>query len=48
MGGDVWTLYADPARTKSLATADKPGELLATIPDRDAEAQSRAAARKGY
>ncbi|WP_328689850.1 hypothetical protein OHA74_12175 [Streptomyces phaeochromogenes] len=48
MGGDVWTLYADPARTKSLATADNPGELLATIPDRDAEAQSRAAARKGY
>lgn len=48
MGGDVWTLYADPARTKSLARADNPGELLATIPDRDAEAQSRAAARKGY
>ncbi|MDX3020034.1 hypothetical protein [Streptomyces acidiscabies] len=48
MGGDVWTLYADPARTKFLARADSPGELLATIPDRDAEAQSRAAARKGY
>ncbi|WP_412075496.1 hypothetical protein ACLF6K_06120 [Streptomyces xanthophaeus] len=48
MGGDVWTLYADPARTKSLARADNPGELLATIPDRDAEAQSLAAARKGY
>ncbi|MFI8089107.1 hypothetical protein ACIF9R_12430 [Streptomyces sp. NPDC086080] len=48
MGGDVWTLYADPARTKSLARAASPGELLATIPDRDAEAQSRAAARKGY
>ncbi|ELP65937.1 hypothetical protein ACOT81_38635 [Streptomyces sp. WI04-05B] len=48
MGGDVWTLYADPTRTKCLATVDNPGELLATIPDRDAEAQSRAAARKGY
>ncbi|MFD4475938.1 hypothetical protein ACFWPU_07465 [Streptomyces sp. NPDC058471] len=48
MGGDVWTLYADPARTKSLARAANPGELLATIPARDAEAQARAAARKGY
>ncbi|MEU9167795.1 hypothetical protein AB0D34_08370 [Streptomyces sp. NPDC048420] len=48
MGGDVWTLYADPARTKSLARAASPGELLATIPARDAEAQARAAARKGY
>ncbi|MFC8125474.1 hypothetical protein [Streptomyces sp. NPDC057302] len=48
MGGDVWTLYADPARTKSLARADTPGELLATIPARDAEAQARAAARKDY
>ncbi|MGW0901084.1 hypothetical protein ACWD0G_29610 [Streptomyces goshikiensis] len=48
MGGDVWILYADPARTKSLARADDPGELLATIPDRDAEAQPRAAARKDY
>ncbi|MCJ0875639.1 hypothetical protein [Streptomyces sp. AP-93] len=48
MGGDVWTLYADPACTKSLARADNPGELLATIPHRDAEAQSRAGALKGY
>ncbi|MFM9477327.1 hypothetical protein ACKI1U_25420 [Streptomyces scabiei] len=48
MGGDVWTLYADPARTKSLARAASPGELLATIPARDTEAQARAAARKGY
>ncbi|MDQ1031295.1 hypothetical protein QF035_008877 [Streptomyces umbrinus] len=48
MGGDVWTLYADSARTKSLARAANPGELLATIPARDAEAQARAAARKGY
>lgn len=48
MGGDVWTLYADPARTKSLAKADNPGELLSTIPARDAEAQARAAVRKGY
>lgn len=48
MGGDVWTLYADPARTKSLARAASPGEILATIPARDAEAQARAAARKGY
>ncbi|MER6367108.1 hypothetical protein ABT255_01800 [Streptomyces mirabilis] len=48
MGGDVWTLYADPARTKSLARAESPGELLATIPARDAEVQARAAARKGY
>ncbi|MGW0538531.1 hypothetical protein [Streptomyces sp. NPDC003032] len=48
MGGDVWTLYADPARTKSLARAANPGELLATIPARDAEAQARATARKGY
>ncbi|MFI5702642.1 hypothetical protein ACIA78_21665 [Streptomyces xanthochromogenes] len=38
MGGDVWTLYADPARTKSLARAASPGELLATVPARDAEA----------
>ncbi|MFD7661279.1 hypothetical protein [Streptomyces sp. NPDC059788] len=48
MGGDVWTLYADPARTKRLARAANPGELLATIPARDAEAQAREAARKGY
>ncbi|MFJ2419278.1 hypothetical protein [Streptomyces brevispora] len=48
MGGDVWTLYVDPARTKSLARAASPGELLATIPARDAEAQARAAAGKGY
>ncbi|MFM9540003.1 hypothetical protein [Streptomyces turgidiscabies] len=46
MGGDVWTLYADPARTKSLARAASPGELLATIPTRDAEAQARVAARQ--
>ncbi|MFJ5071699.1 hypothetical protein ACIQC7_35315 [Kitasatospora sp. NPDC088556] len=38
MGGDVWTLYADPARTKPLAWATSAGELLATIPARDAEA----------
>ncbi|MDL5199649.1 hypothetical protein [Streptomyces sp. ALI-76-A] len=48
MGGDVWALYADPARTKALARAASPGELLATIPVRDAEAQARAAALKGY
>ncbi|MFK0154132.1 hypothetical protein ACIQVK_18925 [Streptomyces sp. NPDC090493] len=48
MSGDVWTLYADPARTKSLARAANAGELLATIPARDAEVQARAAARKGY
>lgn len=48
MGGDVWTLYADPARTKSLARADNAGELLATIPARDTEVQARAGARKDY
>ncbi|MFD9868518.1 hypothetical protein ACFXI8_27120 [Streptomyces niveus] len=48
MGGDVWTLYADPARTQSLARAESPGELLGTIAARDAEAQARAAAHKGY
>ncbi|MFE7116566.1 hypothetical protein ACFU99_14255 [Streptomyces sp. NPDC057654] len=46
MGGDVWTLYADPTRTDPLARAASPGELLATIPSRDAEAQACAAARK--
>ncbi|MEV8601073.1 hypothetical protein AB0465_14480 [Streptomyces griseoviridis] len=46
MSGDVWTLYADPARTKSLAKAASPGELLATIPVRDVEAQARATSRK--
>ncbi|MFD8609483.1 hypothetical protein [Streptomyces sp. NPDC059631] len=48
MGGDVWTLYADPARTKPLAWAASAGELLATLPTRDAKGQDRAAARKGY
>ncbi|KOT51152.1 MULTISPECIES: hypothetical protein [Streptomyces] len=48
MGGDVWTLYADPAHTKPLARAANAGELLATIPARDAKAQAHAAARKGY
>ncbi|NEA15415.1 hypothetical protein [Streptomyces halstedii] len=48
MGGDVWTLYADHARTEPLATATSASELLATIPARDAEASERAAARKGY
>lgn len=48
MGGDVWTLYADPTRTKSVARADNAAELLASIPDRDAEAQARAAACKDY
>ncbi|WP_327357770.1 hypothetical protein [Streptomyces sp. NBC_01304] len=48
MGGDVWTLYADQARTKFLASAASPGELLATVPARDAEASEQAAARKGY
>ncbi|MCM2392627.1 hypothetical protein [Streptomyces albipurpureus] len=48
MGGDVWTLYADPARAKSLARAASAGELLATIPARDAEARARVAARKGH
>ncbi|NUQ96134.1 MAG: hypothetical protein HOY79_06070 [Streptomyces sp.] len=48
MGSDVWTLYADEARTKSLARAASPDELLAAIPARDAESQARAAARKGY
>ncbi|MFD4247840.1 hypothetical protein ACFWP3_40625 [Streptomyces sp. NPDC058525] len=37
MGGDVWTLYADPARTKPLARAASAAEILATIPARDAE-----------
>ncbi|MFF3697404.1 hypothetical protein [Streptomyces sp. NPDC002221] len=39
LGGDVWTLYADIGRTKSLAHADKAAEILALIPDLDAEAQ---------
>ncbi|MEW1548425.1 hypothetical protein [Streptomyces tsukubensis] len=46
MGGDVWTLYADPTHTKPLARATSAGELLATIPARDAEAQAHAATRK--
>ncbi|MFJ2778180.1 hypothetical protein [Kitasatospora sp. NPDC087315] len=48
MGGDVWTLYADQARTKPLARAASADELIATIPARDAEAQARAAARGSY
>ncbi|MGW6602852.1 hypothetical protein [Streptomyces sp. NPDC055036] len=47
MGGDVWTLHADPARSKSLDRAASPVELLATMPARDAEAQARAAAPQG-
>lgn len=48
MGGDVWILYADRACTKPLAKATSPDELLVTIPARDAAAQARAAAHKGY
>ncbi|MFD4577430.1 hypothetical protein ACFWNK_33995 [Streptomyces sp. NPDC058417] len=39
MSGDVWTLYSDQARTKALARAASPSQLLATIPARDAESQ---------
>ncbi|MYR59140.1 hypothetical protein GTY54_23845 [Streptomyces sp. SID625] len=48
MRGDVWALYADPARTKPLAWAASADELLATIPARDAEAQDRTAVRKDH
>lgn len=46
--GDVWRLWGGLQATRMLASADNPGELLASLPERDAEIQARATARKEY